>query len=317
MGKINILITGCGGFVGRNLSEYFSKQPERYTTYATTHADLELLDVEAVESFFNNNHVDVVIHCASVGGTRKSNYDKGETSIISTNLKMFFNIVRCLSPETYMIHLGTGAEYDRRHNKPKMPEDYFDKHVPADDYGYSKYLISKYIEKSNNIICLRIFGLYGKYEDYCSRFISNAIVKNLLHLPITINQNVVFDYLYIDDFVTIVESIVQKRVMKNKHLNVTPTQSIDLISIAELINKISDFQSDVYVLNEGMNLEYTGDNSKLLENIGPYEFTPYEKGIYELYQYYRARLSILDVKTIIEDPYLKYCKVLKDSPEGS
>ena len=72
------------------------------------------------------------------------------------------------------------------------------------DYGFSKYLISQYIEKSDNCVCLRLFGVFGKYEDYEYKFISNAIVKNLLQMPIRIRQNVYFDWLYINDLMKIV-----------------------------------------------------------------------------------------------------------------
>ena len=80
----------------------------------------------------------------------------------------------------------------------------FDKKIPMDEYGFYKYVCAKYSENSQNIYDLVIFGIYGKYEDYLYRFISNSIIKNLLKMPIVINQNVVFDYLYINDLVKIV-----------------------------------------------------------------------------------------------------------------
>jgi hypothetical protein len=54
------------------------------------------------------------------------------------------------------------------------------------------WVTSKYIEKSDSIVQIRIFGTYGEYENYRFKFITNAIVKNLLNLPIIINKNVYF-----------------------------------------------------------------------------------------------------------------------------
>ncbi|MDD3012224.1 MAG: NAD-dependent epimerase/dehydratase family protein, partial [Candidatus Gastranaerophilales bacterium] len=259
-----ILITGAGGFVGKNLTEFLS---DKYTVFGASHKNLDLLDEKATENFIIKNGINFIIHCANIGGSRKTGYDKNSVDVVSKNLRMFFNLTRCLTPDMRMIHFGSGAEYDKNRSLVKISEDEFDKLVPKDDYGYSKYLISKYIEKTENITCLRIFGLYGKYEDYTYKFISNAIVKNLFKIPIIINQNVYFDYLYIDNFVSIVEKIIQKK-PSNNILNITPTDKTDLVSIANIINEISDYKSEIIVNNDGLNKEYSGDNKRLLNEIG-------------------------------------------------
>lgn len=303
---MNILITGAGGFVGRNLSEHLAP---KFNVFAAKHADLELLDETAVERYVKENRIDLIIHCAAVGGSRKTNYDAGRVDVVDKNLRMFFNLERCLTANMRMIHLGSGAEYDRLHWRPKMSEDYFDRHVPSDSYGYAKYVISKYIERTENITCLRIFGLFGKYEDYRFRFISNAIVRNLLRMPIIINQNVVFDYLYIEDLVKIVEQFIQKK-PAGKHYNVTPTESIDLLTIAKIVNQVSGFESEIRVLNEGMNAEYTGDNARLLSELGGFKFTGYREAIAALFKYYSQVLDTLDVDAVRKDPYLESCRTL-------
>ena len=111
-----------------------------------------------------------------------------------------------------------------------------------------------------------IFGLYGQGEDYTFKFISNAIMKNLLEMPIVINQNVVFDYLYLGDFLKVMDKLIEEDV-PNREFNITPTESIDLCSIVEIINEIGDFKSEVTVKNPGLNYQYTADNTRLLEMI--------------------------------------------------
>lgn len=300
---MQILITGAGGFVGSNLHDVLK---EKHTVFALKHQDLDLLDANAVKQFMGKHSIDFVLHCANEGGSRKTNYDQGGNSVVAHNLRMFFNLVRCMTPKMRMIHLGSGAEYNRKYYQPKMKESYFDQYPPDDDYGYSKYVISKYIEKCPDIMCLRIFGLFGKYEDYRYKFISNAIVKNLLKMPIVINQNVTFDYLYIDDFCKIVEKFMQPGTYKSFY-NITPTHSIDLIGIAHIINDIGKYKSEVIVLNEGVNTEYSGDNSVLLQVMGDFEFESYGNSIKKLYEYYQTVLSTLDVDSVKEDCYLKAC----------
>jgi GDP-L-fucose synthase len=301
------LITGARGFVGKNLVEYLQlSHSDKYRIFFPYHKELELMDTDAVERFMIGNKIEIIIHCASVGGSRKTGYDTGKTDIVSTNLRMFFNLVQSMDNVQRLMFFGSGAEYDRQNYKPRMSEDYFGAHIPADDYGFSKYVCSKYAERSKNIFNLRIFGMFGRYEDYEFKFISNSIVRNLFKLPIVINQNVNFDYMYINDCVKIVERFISNR-PKYNIFNLTTGTTIDLATIANKINKISDFKSEIIVKNPGLGTEYSGDNSRLQKEID-FQFTPFDNALKELYQYYRSILPGIDRKTIEKDEYMKYCK---------
>ena len=260
-----------------------------------------------MKDFFSlHSDIDVIVHCASFGGSRSSGYDENHSDVAEKNLRMFFNTVRCLQSRQRLIFMGSGAAYAKTHYRPKMAEEYFDTHAPSDSYGYAKYIISRFIELQDNMIDLRIFGLYGGGEDYRFKFISNAIVKALMGKPISIAQNVVFDYLYIDDFMRIIEKLLFAD-WPYRQMNVTPTESIDLISLAQLVNGVTGNQAGIKILNSGNNEEYTGNNTKLLNTIGDFSFTSYKKGIAELVQYYRSKWDQLDLDIISADPFLDKC----------
>ena len=275
-----VFITGANGFVGKNLSEQLGK---KYRLLIPGRQELNLLDEKAVSDFFGKHKIDVVVHCAVVGGSRK---EESVDLALSQNLKMFFNIVRNKDKFKKMINLGSGAEYDKTKPIIEVKEEDFDKMVPNDDYGFFKYVCSKYIEQSDNIVSLRIFGLFGKYEDYRYRFISNAICQNLSGSPITINQNVFFDYVYIDDFVEIVDFFIENEV-KYRFYNIGTGKKIDLLTIAKLINDVADKKSEIVVKNEGLNKEYTCNNERLIEELGDFKFTHINKSIKDLYNWYK------------------------------
>lgn len=300
-----MLITGGGGFAARNLAEHLRKRGG-CDVCAPGRNELDVLDAEAVKRYFESNRVDAVVHCASQGGTRKTGYDSGAVDVVACNLRMFFNLVRALPESVRMLTLGSGAEYDKRFCPPKVGESFFDSHVPADAYGYSKYVISKYVERTENIVCLRIFGLYGPGEDYTYKFISNAIVKNLLKMPIVINQDVVFDYLHVEDMSEAVARFVDCMPLY-RHYNLSPSASISLKGIADIINQISPFKSEIRILNPGLNREYSGDNSRFMQEFPGFEFTSYRDGIKRLFEYYEAKLHELDLGKVSLDPYLKAC----------
>ncbi len=305
--NLNILITGGNGFIGKNLIEYLNVDKEKYSLFYPYHGTLELLDTKKVAEFIDSNNIDIIVHCASIGGSRKTAYDAGRSDIVSKNLRVFFNLVQSLKKAKHMIHLGSGAEYDIRHYKPRMEEDYFDTYVPADDYGFSKYVCSQGIMNSEKIVNLRLFGVFGKYEDYEFKFISNAIVKNLFNLPITINQNVYFDYLYINDLVKIIEYFVNHKA-KHKFYNIVTGKTIDLVTIANKINQIAEKPSEIVIKNPGLSTEYSGNNTRLLEELNSFNFIPFDQALKELYSWYKANLDKIDRETIARDEYIKYCR---------
>lgn len=308
----NIAVTGAGGFIGKNTVNYLQKNKE-YNVFPVTREKLDLLDGRMVKNFLENNDINVVIHCANQGGNR--GYHLDDATIVVNNLRMFFNIERCIVPGMKMINFGSGAQYDKLRDLIKVREDEFDASVPGDAYGYSKYVMSKFIKnhekniKRGKIYNPVVFGMYGAGEDYRYRFISNAIIKNLLRMPIVINQDVIFDYLYIEDYFRILDLIITEE-WKSTEFNLTPTESISLKEIAEIINEIGNYKSSVVIKNEGMNYQYTGDNNLLMKEIGyNFSFTSYFEAITKMYQFYSDNMYNIDCLEVRKDGLLQFCKV--------
>ncbi len=292
--KNNILITGGSGYIGKNLAEYFST---KYHLFIPTHRELDILETDKISWFVADNHIDYIIHAANVGGKRSK---KNLSNVIGLNLKMFVNIIKQQSLVKRIIYFGSGAEFDKTRPIKNVKEEDLGKRIPINDYGFYKYVCSRLVENltSKKIINLRLFGVYGKHEDYLIRFISNAIVKNLLLLPIDINQNVYFDYLYINDLVRITDYFIRHDSKYNIY-NVASGLKIDLITIAAKINAISSHQSKIIIRKQGLNKEYTASNIRLTKEIAGFKFTSIEEGISDLYQWYRKRLDLIDRKKII------------------
>lgn len=291
---MTIFITGGSGFIGRNLIEYFSVN---HTVFAPTRLELDLTDEVQVAEYFLNNDIDIVIHGAVKPGHRNA---QDQSGLLDANTRMFFNIMRCSEKFRKMIFLGSGAVYDMRHYKPKMKEEYFDQHVPADSHGFSKYLIAKFLHSKENVVKLRLFGVFGRYEDYAIRFISNAICKVLFGLPITIKQNRRFDYLYINDLMPVLDYFIENQ-PKQIAYNVTPDSAIDLYSIAEIILQRSGKELPIIVAEPGFGQEYSGDNTRLHTEIPSLSFTPIEAAIGDLYDWYEANIHLIEREKLLVD----------------
>lgn len=291
---MKILLTGASGFIGRNILEFFS---DRYTIFAPSSKELDLTDEHAVRSFFASHDIDIVMHCAVKPGHRNA---KDSSHQLYVNTRMYFNLIRNADRFHSMIFLGSGAVYDVRSPMVKVKEEYFDTHVPADEHGFSKYIIAKHIEHLDNVVKLRVFGIFGKYEDYAIRFISNAICKAIFDLPITIRQNRHFDYLYIDDLMPVLEYFIHNQ-PKYRAYNVTPDTSVDLYSIAEMVRERSGKDLPIIVAQPEMGPEYSGDNSRLRAEIPELHFTPLVKTIDRLYGWYEGQKTSIDRELLLTD----------------
>ncbi len=68
-----------------------------------------------------------------------------------------------------------------------------------------------------------------------------------------------------------------------------------------MINKVTGADVPVIVREEGMKPEYSGDNSRLLKEIGDFHFTPLEVAIKELYDHYSRNSHMIDRRLLVQD----------------
>lgn len=280
----HILLTGASGFIGRHIAEGLQDQ---YIVLCPSSEELNLLDSKAVFRFFQLNSVDTVIHAANCNERKKK---IAASEVLDKNLRMFFNLERCKELYGKMLYFGSGAEYDMQNYIPDMSEEYFDVNVPKDAYGFSKYIMAKNCLKSANIFDLCLFGVYGEYEEWDRRFISNAICRALKGMDITIRQNVYFDYLWVEDLVKILPYFIEND-LEHKRYNVCRGKKIDLYSLAETVKRILKVDCEIKVKEPGWKLEYTGDNQRMIDAIGEVKFTETEDAIEQLCLYYKEHLN--------------------------
>jgi UDP-glucose 4-epimerase len=277
---IKILITGGNGFIAQSLLKDFKN---KYDVICLGRDQLDLLDSEQVRQYITEGSFDVVIHAATYDAAPAFT-TKDPSKVLENNLKMFFNIARCSKFFGKMLYFGSGAEFGRENWIPQMSESYFDSHIPSDQYGLSKYIMTKHTEQSSNIYNLRLFGIAGEWDDWRYRFISLACCKAVFNMPITYRQNVFFDFLYIEDLVYICEWFMLNE-PEHKIYNVCNGTSIDYQTLAEKIRSISNKDLEVEADTHGLNTEYSGNNSLLLKELLDYKFTSADEYIPRMYEW--------------------------------
>ncbi|MCH9634296.1 MAG: GDP-L-colitose synthase [Chlamydiae bacterium] len=293
--KKKIFFAGASGTIGRN---FFHRQKDKYTLLGPRRRELELTKKSDVDCYFKNKKFDILINGASIGGSRK---DLGnEQYYFDCNLRVFENLFSHVSGQTKFIQLGSGAEYARPFQQKNITEDQLGKRVPSDIYGLSKLKISQNIKSSSfkKAVSLHIFGLYAPYEDYQMRFISNAIVRALSKLPIIINNDIKFDYVFIDDFIRILDTFIHHDAEYSNY-NIGTGRSLFLTEIAEEIKKILGNQVEIIVKSKTLNYEYTCSNERLSSFLGSqFQFTPLRTGLQKMIHYYSTNINNLNIDWI-------------------
>ena len=288
---MKILLTGASGFIGENLRKLLCS---RYKIAAPSSAELNLLDENAVREYLRAGSFDAVVHAASTRSNRRTG---APADMLDRNCRMFFNLVRSRQLFGRMLHFGSGAEYGRTTLPAQVQESYFDSRVPTDAYGFSKYICSKYAECVETVTVLRLFGVFGPGEDYTVRFISNACARVIKGLPIVIRQNVKFDYLDVADLAGVTACFLE-HAPRHKAYNVCRGRSYSLTQLAELVAEVSGCTPRIVVRNPQLAPEYSGDNSRMLDELGPYQFREMKDSIRELYHWYQANAAHIDARQL-------------------
>lgn len=297
--KKKILLTGSGGFIGKNIKESYLS--EKYDFITPRSFELNLLDTDAVDKYFEDKTFDIVIHSACKPGHRNA---KDLTNILSSNLLMFENLVRHSDKYKKFINFGSGAIYDMNSNVTDASEANLYKKIGKDDHSFCRYIVGKRIDslfyEGKNFVDLNIFGIFGKYEDWEIRFPSNAICKTLYDLPITIRQDRKFSYLDVNDLYRILEFFIENKNAYSSY-NVCPDRSTSLREVAEIIRDISGKNIDIIVKKEGFGFDYTGNNSRLHSEFKTLRFTDLKDSLYNLYNYYKENKQNIDKNLLLED----------------
>lgn len=211
---------------------------------------------------------------------------------------MFFNLEHNRDRFGRMVVLSSGAVYDTRASLVRVPEFRLGESIPEDEHGLSKYAIAKFLDShepnlGGRIVELRLFGAFGRYEDYGVRFISNAICRALSKLPITLRQDRQFSYLYIDDLMPVVDWALAGQ---PNHIayNVAPEWTNSLRDLGMLVAARADTPVPVIVATEGLGSEYTADSSRLRGELPDLMFTPSSEAVDRLFTWYSDHRADID-----------------------
>lgn len=294
---MRILITGGGGFIGRSLAVHFAAD---HSVYAANHEDLDLEDPKAVEYSLRIHHFDVVLHAA--GYDANSPVVPREQSVcLEKNLRMFINLVRCADDYGRLIYFGSGSEVPKEYRQLHMDEFDCCWHPPDESYGLAKWLMNKIAPLHGKIVNLRLFGVFGKYDEWRYRVIPNLCAQALYYDKLVLKRNAMHDFMFIDDLCKAVEALIEPSHGGGgySNYNVCPNNPVTFRRLAEMVREISGRDLAIECPEE-MFHSYCGDNSRFKNDFPLFRFTPVEIGIRRLYEWYSAHKELIPKEEVMK-----------------
>ena len=259
---MKIMIIGATGFIGKSLKEYLQKN-SNFQIISPTRRELNLLVRNECDKFISKIKPDYIIHCAV------------NVHSVDETLRAYYNVVSNYQNFGQMIYLGSGAEYNPSRYHPLMLEGFSKNSFPNEGYPLGKWIIGNDIENNGlkNLLNFRLFGIYGAYEDYSRRFISNNICRVLSGLPISMNKDMKFDYLFITDFCRFMERIISQAAFKDITYNICSGVPVELTELANIIKDLMNVVAPIEIKLGGQNNEYSGDPSRAVKEFGKIALT--------------------------------------------
>jgi CDP-paratose synthetase len=246
--KGNVLLTGATGFLGSNLLKPLIEEGYHVVVLKRSFSDtsrinvfidqVRFYDIDKIDlkSVFEENKIDVIIHCATSYGRK----NEEPINLIESNLIFPLQLLALGKKASVPCFINTDTILDKRVNHYSLSKKHFE-----DWFGVYE----------NDMLCINVVleHFYGPDDDE-TKFVSHIIQKlligtNCIDLTEGLQER---DFIYIDDvvgaFLLILKSIPQFE-KGSQRFEIGTNKPIKIREFVNLVKKISG--NDNTILNFG------------------------------------------------------------------
>ncbi len=238
---MQILVTGSNGQLGSELQAIAHHYPDTEFFFFDKE-DLDITDIDALQTFFNRHKVDYIINCAAYTAVDKAEEEADLAHLI--NATSVDNLLKASEKyQSKLIHLSTDYVFGGLHNRP-LNEDLPTQ--PESAYGRSKLAGEITAMASQRAIIIRTAWLYSSF--------GHNFVKTIQKYGRERQElNVVFDQVgtptYAGDLakaiMDIVEYTKQTQIFKHGIYHYANEGAISWYDFAIEICKLSNIEVDI------------------------------------------------------------------------
>ena len=294
---MKVLVTGSSGLVGSAIKNISPNYP--YDFIFVSSQDADLTDYMQTYNLFDKHKPDYVIHLAAcVGGLFKNMNNK--VDMFENNVLINFNVVKyshtfkvkklvcCLSTCIFPDNTTYPINETMLHDGPP--------HTSNDAYAYAKRMLEIHCKTyqdqfDDNFICVIPTNIYGPNDNYnledghvIPALTQRCYLAKREGKPFRVlgSGTPLRQFIYSDDlaklFMWVLENYNEK---ESLILSVGEKNEVAIKDVALEIAKSFDYEHMMEFDTRYSDGQYkkTADNSKLMNLIGDFEFTPIDKGI--------------------------------------
>lgn len=247
-----VLVTGATGFIGASLVEKLVKEECDVAVILRKNSNLwrlgkvinkikiyncDITDANELDKIADEISPEYIFHLATYGAYF---YQSDDDLIIKTNIIGTKNMVEAFSRVNYksFVNIGSSSEYGIK--SENMRET--DVLEPINMYGVTKATSTLYcsmIHKTQNkpIGTVRLFSVYGSYEDKTRLFPSVILACLNGENPKLANADAVRDFIYIKDVINFLTMVAFNEKIGGKIYNLGNGQQHAISEIADQIIK--------------------------------------------------------------------------------
>lgn len=314
---MNILVTGCAGFIGYNLTIKLLKNKKNtiigidkknWTENQTLkkkyknlrnlknffYHKVNISNYLALKKIFENKKIDIIIHLAAEAGIRKSITNSND--FFSTNLVGFYNMMEIAKNNNIknFFYASSSSVYGDAPNYPTNEE-------VKTDYPLSFYAATK---KCNEIIAhsyshlynisttgfrfFTVYGPYGRTDMAIYKFFKNIISNKEINLYNSGNH--IRDYTFVENVVDDIKKIIFQKNNNTKYqiYNIgggSKTNLKSLISKIEIITKTKARINNLK-LQSGDVLKTQSDNTRISKLTNRRKYITIDQGLNKYYKWF-------------------------------
>ncbi len=261
---MKILIVGATGFLGSELTNYFSKKNEVFKASINATNKKELLDITdkgRVESFFKKINPEIVIDTVALTSSVACEQDPYLCKKL--NFETAKNITdACRETKAKMIFISSSYVFDGK--KGNYLEE--DRVKTINQYGKYKFLAEKEVLKLKNSIVLRVDIMYGVYKGEL-RAGANSISKKEIELGYPTQMR---SPLFIEDVPRGIESLINKQ--QKGIFHIAGPDQVRMFDFYKSLASISKYNPSIKIIDSSKFIVKSPKNSTLntskIKNLG-------------------------------------------------